>query len=85
MNRAEIEQSVMDMISQELGYDDCESNMDFMDDIGCASVDLMELYAWAEKKYGFKITPADMRSLMTPDDLIDLIEKEIKKKVDSGE
>lgn len=77
MDRATIESMIMKMVTEDFGHEGCTSDMDVMDEIGCASIEIMEMFAWTEKTFNVKISPRDMRMMSTLDDLIDLVEKRI--------
>lgn len=77
MERARIEEMVMEMITKAPERAGCTVDMDLMDEIGFSSIEVMELIAWAEETFGIKISSRDLRLVATPEDLVDMIEKKL--------
>ena len=77
MERQKIEETLMKMINKAPERTDCTADMDLVDEIGFSSIEVMELIACAEETFGVKLNSRDFRTVATPEDLADVIEKKM--------
>ena len=71
----EVPKEIVDIITYALGVDDDDVKMDtnFVNDLGCDSLDCVELIIKVEKEYGISITDDEAMKCHTVKDLIELI------------
>ena len=71
----EVPKEIVDIITYALGVDDDDVKMDtnFVNDLGCDSLDCVELIIKVEKEYGISITDDEAMKCHTVEDLIKLI------------
>lgn len=75
----EISEKIGKIISDKLGIDltDIKSESRFMEDLGCDSLDRVELIMEMEKEFNLTIPDEEMETIFTVQDAINLIEKKI--------
>lgn len=77
-SRESIRKEVVEVIINSLGLsveEECTDNADLRHDLGCDSLDLIELTMELEEKYGISIPDADADKLTTVGHVIDYITK----------
>ena len=79
MDRRQIEEKIMEEIKGISEGEEYSLDMDLMDEIGFSSIEMMELFSYAEKEFDVKIASRELRLVATPADLTRLIEE--KKQV----
>lgn len=77
MNRKEIEEKIMKMITEMPEREECTPDMDLMDEIGFSSIEIMELITCAEEIFDVRISSRDLRMVSTPEELAELIEEKM--------
>ncbi len=81
MDRKQIEEVIMKEVKEISETDECDLDMDLMDDFGFSSIEMMELVSYAEREFNVKIASRELRLVATPADLIALVEE---KRQDKG-
>ncbi len=74
MERKELKTEIISLIKEVTKAENFHMDMDLMDDIGLSSIDLMDLVAKSEVKFGVKISSRDLRKVHTLGDLTDMVE-----------
>lgn len=79
-DRKEIEQTVMDLILDfaNMDEDEISMDMDFMDEIGLSSLELMQVITGVENEFGIKFESKELKKIFAPEDLIDLIQEKME-------
>ncbi len=74
-----IEQRVKTLIAQQLSVDEAEVKSDarFGADLGCNSLDAVELIITAEEEFDIDIPDEDVEKLVTVQDAIDCVERRL--------
>ena len=73
MEKKEVEQIVLNLITELSGKENCLADMDLIDEIGLSSVEVMGLVSGTERRFGVKIASRELRMDMTPADLAELV------------
>ncbi len=81
-----IEQRVKTLIAQQLGVDEAEVKSDarFGADLGCDSLDAVELIIAAEEEFDIDVPDEDVEKIVTVQDAIDCVERTITAKEGDG-
>lgn len=74
---SDIEQEIIDIISDHLNYDKNKITMkaDIVNDLGADSLDCVEVIMALEEKYGISITDEDAADVRTVQQLIDIVKE----------
>jgi len=82
MERSEIKEKVIHIISEQLGVrkDPLEEKTTLVDDCGMDSIDAVELVMALEEEYGLEIPDEDAEKIKTVGGVIDYVEAKINPK-----
>ncbi len=80
MTKASIESKLVSIISTQLSIneDEIKPNLNFVDDLGADSLDLVEMIMEIEEEFKIEISDEDVEGMSKVKDLIDYISK-VKK------
>ena len=82
MDRAEIKAKLTKITVEHLGVEEAKVTEDanFIDDLGCDSLDVIELCMAFEESFGVEIPDADMDDVVTVSDAINVIQTKVDGK-----
>ncbi len=81
MEREELFQKVAEIISEKLNIpiEDIDENSHLIEDLGADSLDAFDLVMVFEDEFGIKLEDAEIESLMTVRDIVDLLAKKLSE------
>jgi acyl carrier protein len=81
MTRQDIEKKVTDILVDKLGVgpEEVKSEADFREDLGGDSLDLMVVVMKVEHEFRISVTDEEADQVNTVADIIDLVEKHVRK------
>uniref|UniRef100_A0A7C4CD37 Acyl carrier protein n=1 Tax=Fervidobacterium thailandense TaxID=1008305 RepID=A0A7C4CD37_9BACT len=81
MEREELFQKVAEIISEKLNIpiEDIDEDSHLIEDLGADSLDAFDLVMVFEDEFGIKLEDAEIESLMTVRDIVDLLAKKLSE------
>ncbi len=73
MDREMIEKLVLEHLKNVIDRDDIDLEMELLGEDGISSIEAMDLLSGLEKEFNIRISPRNLRRVVTVEDLCDLI------------